>query len=142
MLMKGMPAAVERVHRAISSGETVAVYGDYDVDGITSTCVVTDYLRGKGLKCIPYIPDRNGEGYGVNNGALDTLHAQGVTLVITVDCGITAAAETEYAASLGMDMLITDHHECPSGALPAASAVAGFSPTARRFSPTLVLFKK
>ena len=77
MLMKGMPAAVERVHRAISSGETVAVYGDYDVDGITSTCVVTDYLRGKGLKCIPYIPDRNGEGYGVNNGALDTLHAQG-----------------------------------------------------------------
>ena len=123
MLMKGMPAAVERVHRAISSGETVAVYGDYDVDGITSTCVVTDYLRGKGLKCIPYIPDRNGEGYGVNNGALDTLHAQGVTLVITVDCGITAAAETEYAASLGMDMLITDHHECPSGALPAASAV-------------------
>ena len=103
MLMKGMPAAVERVHRAISSGETVAVYGDYDVDGITS--------------------DRNGEGYGVNNGALDTLPAQGVTLVITVDCGITAAAETEYAASLGMDMLITDHHECPSGALPAASAV-------------------
>ena len=123
MLMRDMDRAVARVRRAVENGETITVYGDYDVDGITSTCVVTDYLRGKSLKCIPYIPDRNGEGYGVNNGALDTLHAQGVTLVITVDCGITAAAETEYAASLGMDMLITDHHECPSGALPAASAV-------------------
>lgn len=123
MLMKGMPAAVERLHRAIASGETVAVYGDYDVDGITSTCVVTDYLRSKGLCCIPYIPDRSGEGYGVNNAALDTLHAQGVTLVVTVDCGITAVAETVHAAELGMDMLITDHHECPSGALPAAAAV-------------------
>ena len=123
MLMRDMDKAAARVRRAVDNGETITVYGDYDVDGITSTCVVTDYLRGKGLKCIPYIPDRNGEGYGVNNGALDTLHAQGVTLVITVDCGITAAAETEYAASLGMDMLITDHHECPSGALPAASAV-------------------
>ena len=122
-LLKDMDLAVARIGRALRNGEKMAVYGDYDVDGITSTCVVTDYLRGKGLKCIPYIPDRNGEGYGVNNGALDTLHAQGVTLVITVDCGITAAAETEYAASLGMDMLITDHHECPSGALPAASAV-------------------
>ena len=123
MLMKGMPAAVNRLRRAIDTHETVAVYGDYDVDGITSTCVVTDYLRSKGLYCIPYIPDRSGEGYGVNNDALDKLHAQGVTLVVTVDCGITAVAETEYAAELGMDMLITDHHECPSGALPAAAAV-------------------
>ena len=123
MRMKGMPAAVERLHRAIAQRETVAVFGDYDVDGITSTCLVTDYLRSKGLRCIPYIPDRSGEGYGVNNAALDTLHAQGVTLVVTVDCGITAVAETEHAAELGMDMLITDHHECPSGALPAASAV-------------------
>ncbi len=123
MLLRDMPRAVERVHRAVEEKEKVAVYGDYDVDGITSTCLLTDYLRSKGLDCIPYIPDRSEEGYGLNDGAVAALHEQGVRLIITVDCGITARDEALYAASLGMDMIITDHHECGSGPLPEAAAV-------------------
>ena len=123
MLLRDMPLAAERVRRAVESGEKVAVYGDYDVDGITSTCLLTDYLRFKGLECIPYIPDRSEEGYGLNDAAVAALHEQGVSLIITVDCGITAREEALYAASLGMDMIITDHHECGSGPLPEAVAV-------------------
>ncbi|MCR5576687.1 MAG: single-stranded-DNA-specific exonuclease RecJ [Oscillospiraceae bacterium] len=123
MRILGMRQASARVLRAIRDREAVAVYGDYDVDGITATCLVTDWLRGKGLTCIPYIPDRNEEGYGLNCSALDSLRAQGVTLVITVDCGITAVEETQYARSLGIDMVITDHHECCPDALPDAAAV-------------------
>ena len=123
MLMLDMDKARERILRAIRDGETVAVYGDYDVDGITSTCLVTDYLRRKGIKCVPYIPDRNEEGYGLNCAALDTLKAQGVSLVITVDCGITAVEEAEHAAQIGVDMVITDHHECRPDALPEVTAL-------------------
>ena len=123
MLMLDMDKARERILRAIREGETVAVYGDYDVDGITSTCLVTDYLRRKGLKCVPYIPDRNEEGYGLNCAALDTLKAQGVSLVITVDCGITAVDEAAHAAQIGVDMVITDHHECRPDALPEVTAL-------------------
>ncbi len=123
MLLGGMAVAKARILQAIRLGETVAVYGDYDVDGITATCIVTDYLRGRGLRCLAYIPDRGEEGYGLNHIALDTLHDQGVTLVITVDCGITAVEETEYARSLGIDVIITDHHECKNGPLPDAVAV-------------------
>ncbi|MBR2582622.1 MAG: single-stranded-DNA-specific exonuclease RecJ [Oscillospiraceae bacterium] len=123
MRLTDMPRAVERVRLAVERKEKVAVYGDYDVDGITSTCLLTDYLRFKGLDCIPYIPDRSEEGYGLNDAAIAALHEQGVALIITVDCGITAREETLYAASLGMDMIITDHHECGSGPLPEAVAV-------------------
>ena len=123
MLIMGMDKARERVLKAIGRKEKTAVFGDYDVDGITSTCLVTDYLRSKGLECIPYIPDRNEEGYGLNCSALDTLKSRGVSLVITVDCGITAIKETEYAKRIGVDMVITDHHECKSGILPKAVAV-------------------
>ncbi len=123
MQMQGMPAAVERVRRAIQAGEAVAVYGDYDVDGITATCLLTDYLRSKGLRCMGYIPDRNEEGYGLNCAALDSLHAEGVSLLITVDCGITAVEEAEYTKTIGMDMIVTDHHECKPGVLPDALAV-------------------
>lgn len=123
MLISGMSAAVQRIKLAVERGETVAVYGDYDVDGITSTCLVTDYMRFKGNRCIPYIPDRDEEGYGLNCAAIDALKEQGVSLIITVDCGITAVSETEHAASLGIDMVITDHHECKSGELPKACAV-------------------
>ena len=91
MLIMGMDKAVARVRRAIDTRERVAVYGDYDVDGITSTCLLTDYLRSKGLECRAYIPDRNEEGYGLNCAALDVLKGEDITLVITVDCGITAA---------------------------------------------------
>ena len=123
MLILGMDKARERILRAIQEGETVSVYGDYDVDGITSTCLVTDYLRSKGLECYPYIPDRNDEGYGLNKAALKNLREKGVSLVITVDCGITAVDEARYAKSLGIDMVITDHHECKPDALPEVCAL-------------------
>ena len=123
MLLRDMPLAVARIRRAVEAGEKTAVYGDYDVDGITATCLLTDYLRSKGLSCIPYIPDRSEEGYGLNDGAVAALHEQGVSLIITVDCGITARNEVSYAASLGMDMIITDHHECGDSPLPEAVAV-------------------
>lgn len=123
MMMRGMAEAVKRIHLAIERGEKLAVYGDYDVDGITSTCLVTDYMRYKGLDCIPYIPDRSEEGYGLNCSALSQLKNEGVSLVISVDCGITAVNEAEYAKEIGLDMIITDHHECKSGALPSAVAL-------------------
>ncbi len=122
-LMKGMEQAVKRIRAAITHGEAVAVYGDYDVDGITSTCLLTDYLRSKGLRCIPYIPNRDEEGYGLNCGAVDYLTQLAVTLIITVDCGITAVEEAAYAAEHGIDMIITDHHECKDGIIPDACAV-------------------
>lgn len=121
--MADMTKAAQRVRDAIERREIIAVYGDYDVDGITSACLVTSYLRDCGVKCIPYIPDRLEEGYGLNTSALDTVKAQGATLVITVDCGITAVNEARHAKELGLDLIITDHHECGSGALPDAFAV-------------------
>ena len=123
MAMKDMDKAVSRIRAAVGKRETVAVYGDYDVDGITSTCLLTDYLRSKGLRCLPYIPSRDNEGYGLNTAAIDTLHGQGVSLMVTVDCGITAREEAAYARTLGMDLVITDHHECGGGPLPEACAV-------------------
>lgn len=122
-LLQGMAAAVERIKLAAERREHVAVYGDYDVDGITSTCIMCDFLGSIGLKCDPYIPDRGEEGYGINCSALDSLKALGVSLVISVDCGITAIEETEYAHSIGIDVIITDHHECKDGILPPAVAV-------------------
>lgn len=122
-LIKGMDAAAARLRKAIDEKEIIAVYGDYDVDGITSTCIVTDYLRSKGLECFPYIPDRNEEGYGLNCSALDILKADRVSLVVTVDCGITAVEEAEHAKAIGIDMIITDHHECKGSRLPDAAAL-------------------
>ena len=123
ILMKDMDKAVARIKRALSERETVAVYGDYDVDGITSTCLLTDWLRSRGLECYPYIPDRIGEGYGLNNAAIDTLHRKGVSLIISVDCGITAAEEARHAREVGVDLIITDHHECREQTIPDAVAV-------------------
>ena len=122
LMLADMPQAVMRLTRAIAAKEKVAVYGDYDVDGITSSCMLTDYLRSKGLECILYIPDRLEEGYGVNTDAIRSLAAQGVSLIVTVDCGVTTADEAEYASELGVDMIITDHHECRDE-LPGATAV-------------------
>ncbi len=122
MLMKDMDKAVARIEEAIAQGETVAVFGDYDVDGITSTCVVVDYLKSRGLKCLHYIPRREEDGYGLGCEPIRSLSQQGVTLLITVDCGITGVEEIAFAASLGMDVIVTDHHECKEQ-LPAAVAV-------------------
>ena len=97
--LRGMDDAVGRIREAMAKGERVAVYGDYDVDGITSTCLLTDYLRRQGVDCVPYIPDRIQEGYGVNGDAVRMLAERGVKLIITVDCGITAIDEAELARS-------------------------------------------
>ena len=121
-LLTDMDKAAARIRRAIETGEHCAVYGDYDVDGITSSCLLTDYLRSLGVQAELYIPDRLEEGYGLNIEAVRHLHEMGVTLIITVDCGVTAVQETAYAASIGVDMIITDHHECQSE-LPDACAV-------------------
>ena len=123
MLMKDMGKAVERIKAAFAAGETIAVYGDYDVDGITSTCLLTDWLRSRGVNCYPYIPDRIGEGYGLNTSAIQTLKDRGVSLIISVDCGITAAEEAEFAKQLGVELIITDHHECREQTIPDAVAV-------------------
>ena len=121
-LMTDMDLAVGRVGLAMTRGEKIAVYGDYDVDGITATCLLTDFLRRHGADCISYIPGRLEEGYGLNPIAIHQLHGEGVRLIVTVDCGITAVAETELCRELGIDLVITDHHECKEQ-LPAAVAV-------------------
>lgn len=121
-LMADMRRAVERIRRAVSSGEKVAVFGDYDVDGLTATALMTDYLKYIGLSCISYIPERLTEGYGISGEALSQIKESGVTLIVTVDCGITAYEQAKKAADMGIDMVITDHHEC-MGPLPNAAAV-------------------
>ena len=98
------------------------MFGDYDVDGITATCLLTHFLRSNGVDCTPYIPGRLEEGYGLNPIAIHQLHSQGIRLIVTVDCGITAVEEAELCAQLGMDLVITDHHECKDQ-LPQACAV-------------------
>lgn len=121
-LMKDMDLAVARIRLALSRGERIAVYGDYDVDGMTASCLLASYFRSVNADFEIYIPGRMDEGYGVNKIALDVLHDKGITLIVTVDCGITALEETQYAKSLGIDLVITDHHECKD-TLPAAVAV-------------------
>ena len=122
LLMTDMKKAADRVRIAIARGEKIAVFGDYDVDGITATCLLTDFLLYRGANCIPYIPGRLEEGYGLNPIAIHYLRKQGVTLIVTVDCGITAVEEAQLCKKLGIDLVITDHHECKD-ALPAAVAV-------------------
>ena len=122
MRLEDMDKAVERIRRAVETGEKVAVYGDYDVDGLTASALVTSWFRRRGLTCLTYIPERLTEGYGITEEALDGLSREGVTLLVTVDCGVTACAQVAYAASLGMDVVITDHHECLPE-LPKAVAV-------------------
>ena len=122
MGMRDMDRAVRRIQRALQEKEMIAVYGDYDVDGITSTCLLTDCLRRMGGRVIPYIPDRLEEGYGLNQEAVSALAGQGVALIITVDCGITAVREVEFARALGVEVVVTDHHECKQS-LPQAAAV-------------------
>lgn len=122
MLMRDMDKAVARIRRALADGEKMAVFGDYDVDGITSTVLLVDYLRSRGADCLKYIPRRVEDGYGLGKEALRGLRARGVTLVITVDCGITGVEEARFAREIGLDLVITDHHECKDE-LPDAAAV-------------------
>lgn len=121
-LMKDMEKAVERVLTALEHGEKITVYGDYDVDGITSVSIIYMYLTELGASVDYFIPSRDTDGYGLNNSAIDAIAARGTSLIITVDTGITAIEETEYIKSLGLDVVITDHHHCRPE-LPAATAV-------------------
>lgn len=120
-LLTDMDKAVSRIEQAIRTGERICIYGDYDVDGVTSTTVLYTYLTSRGARCTYFIPDRLSEGYGLSRAAIERL-APDVDLIITVDTGITAAEETAFAASLGVDMIITDHHSCRP-VLPQAAAV-------------------
>ncbi|KXS44188.1 MAG: single-stranded-DNA-specific exonuclease [Candidatus Frackibacter sp. T328-2] len=121
-LFRGMKEAVERILQAISFEETIAIYGDYDVDGITSTSLLINFFRRLNAEPKHHIPNRIEEGYGLNKGAIKELADQGVELLITVDCGISDYDEVEYANELGIDVIITDHHEVPDQ-VPNAKAV-------------------
>ncbi len=120
--MKDIDAAIEGIKAAVSAGEKITVYGDYDVDGVTSVCTLYLYLKSLGASVEYYIPNRAGEGYGVSMQAIDAIKENGSSLIITVDTGTTAIEEVEYAKSLGINFIVTDHHECHA-ALPEALAV-------------------
>ena len=121
-LMKDMDLAVKTIEQAIAAGKKIAIYGDYDVDGVTSVCALYLYLQEQGAQASFYIPHREKEGYGINKQAIDALFAKGVSLVITVDTGITAIDEIAYAKQKGMAFVVTDHHTCLD-ILPDAAAL-------------------
>ncbi|MBE6532676.1 MAG: single-stranded-DNA-specific exonuclease RecJ [Ruminococcaceae bacterium] len=120
--MKDVEAAIDGIKDAVARGEKITVYGDYDVDGVTSVCTLYLYLKSLGASVEYYIPNRAGEGYGVSTQAIDAIKENGTGLIITVDTGTTAIEEVEYAKSLGIRFIVTDHHECHA-ALPEAMAV-------------------
>jgi len=122
-LMHGMSEAVARLRRAIARGEWIAVYGDFDADGVTSTALLTQALSALGGNVIPYIPNRVDEGYGLNEDALQTLKDQGVSVVVTVDCGIRSVEEVAFGNALGLDIIVTDHHSVGDELPPALTVV-------------------
>jgi single-stranded-DNA-specific exonuclease len=121
-LLLDMEKAVERLKDAIINGERICVYGDYDVDGVTSVTLLTSFLRTLGVDCVYHIPNRLEDGYGLSATGIRSAFDSGARLIVTADCGITACAEAELCASLGIDLIITDHHT-PSGEIPSALAV-------------------
>ena len=121
-LLRDMDKAVNRIMQAVENDEHVVIFGDYDVDGMTSSCIMHEFLTSLGLNCEVYIPGRLDEGYGLNIPAINCFYEKGVSLIVTVDCGITAVEETLHAKELGIDVVITDHHECKAE-LPDAVAV-------------------
>ena len=122
LLLPGMPQAVSRIYQAMLAGESIAVYGDFDTDGITATALLVQGLSTLNTKAVPYIPHRLTEGYGLKTAALENLYRQGVSLVISVDCGITGLAEVNRAKRMGLDVIVTDHH-IPPAVVPSATAV-------------------
>ncbi|HEX8909937.1 MAG TPA: single-stranded-DNA-specific exonuclease RecJ, partial [Anaeromyxobacteraceae bacterium] len=121
-LMSGMERAVERLARALEAGERIALYGDYDVDGVTSTALLAGFLRAAGGDVLTYVPHRLVEGYGLNTDAVRRLAEGGARLLVSLDCGITSVAEVRAAAELGVDAVVVDHHTVPVE-LPAAVAI-------------------
>jgi len=123
-LLPAVERAVERLSAAIEGGEAIAVFGDFDVDGVTAAALLTQALREAGATVIPYIPNRFSEGYGLNVGAISTLHRQGAALLVAADCGTSSIPEIEHARRLGMDVIVVDHH-----ALPPSRGAASGAPT-------------
>ncbi len=121
--LRDMDKAAGRIRLALARGEAIAVFGDYDVDGITATCLLTEFLQSQGGNVTYYIPARIEEGYGLNQAAIASLQARGVSLIVTVDCGITADEEAAYCRAQGIDLIITDHHECRDVLPPAVAVV-------------------
>ena len=121
-LLPDMEKAVNRIDKAIENNEKILIYGDYDADGITSTTILTNFFKDIGIEVDKYIPNRLKEGYGINNKALEEIKERGINLIITVDTGITANNQVDYANELGLDVIVTDHHE-PSEEIPKAVAV-------------------
>jgi len=121
--LTGMQATVDRIHFALEHNEPIAIYGDYDVDGVTATALLVQALEGLGANVRGYIPNRFDEGYGLNKDALDSLKADGVKLVITVDCGIRSPDEALHAQTIGLDLVISDHHHPDGLNLPPALAI-------------------
>lgn len=121
-LLKDMDKACARILRAVDNGETIVVFGDYDVDGVTATALLYQHLKGMGASVKCMLPSRDGDGYGLSKGAIRTIHEKGYQLIVTVDNGISAVDEADYAASLGVDLVVTDHH-LPPDTLPKAAAV-------------------
>jgi single-stranded-DNA-specific exonuclease len=121
-LLRGMEAAVARLARAVAGRERIALYGDYDVDGVTSTALLAGFLRAAGGDVVTYVPHRLVEGYGLNTAAVRRLAAEGARLLVSLDCGITSVEEVRAAAELGVDAIVVDHHTVPV-ALPAAVAI-------------------
>ncbi len=122
-LLKGMRTAVQRIKQAVAVGEQILIYGDYDVDGLTSTALLVRYFRDLGLQVCHYIPKRLEEGYGLHEEAIMDFARQGIDLIITVDCGITAAGPVDAANRLGIDVIVTDHHTPDPMRMPDALAV-------------------
>ena len=122
-LLNDIELAIDRIKRAVSAGERICIYGDYDVDGVTSVSMLYLYLKDLGADVMIKIPKREGEGYGMSCAAVDALSASGVKLIVTVDTGITAYDEIEYASGLGVDVVVTDHHECRAELPPAVAVV-------------------
>lgn len=121
-LLKDMEQAVKRIVKAINLGEKICIYGDYDADGVTSTSTILLFLENIDVDCFYYLPNRLEEGYGLNRNAIDKIHSLGASLVITVDCGITNIDEVNYLNEKGIDVIITDHHQC-GDRLPEGIAV-------------------
>src|SRR6266508_1345469 len=122
LLLPDIEPALSRLRTAISEGELIAVYGDFDVDGVTASVILIEGLRELGGRVFSYLPDRFSEGYGLNTGAIDALHAQAVTLIVTADCGTSSVREIDHARKLGIDTIVLDHHTIPPE-LPAAVAI-------------------
>ena len=120
--MSGMDVALQRLYQAIEKNEKVGIFGDFDVDGITGTAIVAEGLGNLGVPVVPYLPHRVGEGHGLSDDAVQKLVSDGVSLIVTVDCGVTSVKEVAGAGKSGVDVIITDHHT-PAAPLPDAVAI-------------------